>query len=321
MSGGVEIPVRVVAVEQATATVKRFTLAPVSDAPLPPFSAGAHVVVSMTAGDGHRIRNPYSLIDRAPDGSHYRIGVLRTPNSRGGSIHMHEKATVGAELLITTPVNLFPLVHTGRKHILVAGGIGVTPIYAMADALRATDTPYEIHYAMRDESAGAFAAELVAKHGEKVRLYRDDRQEVIHVAEILEHQPLGTHLYVCGPEGMIDAVLAAGRAAGWPVENLHAERFLAPPGGAPFKIVMAKSGVEATVRSDQSLLEAIEEAGVDAPYLCRGGACGQCVTTVVAADGALKHNDHFLTDAEKASGEKIMTCVSRLEGRELVLDL
>jgi ferredoxin-NADP reductase len=320
MSGGVEIAVRVADIEQATATVRRFTLAPLSGEPLPVYSAGAHVVVTMD-DNGHRIRNPYSLISRAPDGSHYRIGVLKTPNSRGGSIYLHEKVRVGDELVITMPVNLFPIVRTGRKHVLVAGGIGVTPIYAMAEELRAANAPYEIHYAMRDASCGAFADELVEMHGDKVRLYRDDAQEVIRVDEILPNQPLGAHLYVCGPEGMIDAILAGGRKAGWPVENLHSERFLAPAGGAPFSVALAKAGITATVRSDQSLLEAIEEAGVDAPYLCRGGACGQCETRVISADGELLHNDHYLSDEEKASGAKIMTCVSRLKGRELVLDL
>ncbi|WP_020188190.1 PDR/VanB family oxidoreductase [Methylopila sp. 73B] len=320
MSGGVEIGVRVVSIEQATPTVKRFSLAARDRSPLPVFSAGSHVVVAMDADD-RRIKNPYSLIDRSADGSTYRIGVLRTPQSRGGSVFMHDRVEVGSELTITMPVNLFPLNRTGRKHLLIAGGIGVTPIYAMAEELARQSFAYEIHYAMRDAAHGAFADELVARHGDKVRLYRDDCQEVIAVDRILPHQPLGTHLYVCGPEGMIDAILKGGRAAGWPEENLHAERFLAPPGGSPFALTLAKAGITTEVRSDQSLLEAIEAAGVDAPFLCRGGACGQCETTVVSCDGELVHNDHFLSDEEKASGTKIMTCVSRLKGRELVLDL
>lgn len=320
MSGGVEIPVRVTDVEQATATVKRFRLEPLSGEPLPLYSAGSHVVVTMRADD-RRIKNPYSLIDRAKDGSSYRIGVLRTETSRGGSIFMHERVEVGSELLITMPVNLFPIVRTGRKHILVAGGIGVTPIYAMAEELRSLSLPYELHYAMRDAAHGAFVDELVERHGDKVRLYRDDAREIVAVDDILPNQPLGTHLYVCGPGGMIDAILAGGRTAGWPVENLHSERFVAHVRGAPFSVALAKAGITAEVGSDQSILEAIEEAGVDAPFLCRGGACGQCETDVVSCDGELVHNDHFLTEDEHASGRKIMICVSRLNGRELVLDL
>jgi ferredoxin-NADP reductase len=320
MSGGVEIPVRVAEIERATATVKRFRLAPLDGAPLPLFSAGSHVVVTMQAAD-RKIKNPYSLIDRAPDGSSYRIGVLRTTDSRGGSAHMHEAVEVGTELLVTMPVNLFPIVRTGRKHILVAGGIGITPIHAMAEELARQSLPYELHYAMRDAAHGAFVDELQARHGDKLRLYRDDAQEVIAVEKILPNQPLGTHLYVCGPGGMIDAILAGGRAAGWPAENLHSERFVAHVSGAPFSVRLAKAGLTCEVGPDQSLLEAIEEAGVDAPYLCRGGACGQCESAVVTYDGELVHNDHYLTAEEHASGKKIMICVSRLKGRELVLDL
>lgn len=320
MSGGVELKVRVAEIEQATDTVKRFRFAPVSGEALPTYSAGAHVIVTMS-DDGRRIKNPYSLIDRAEDGSSYRIGVLRTQDSRGGSRFMHERVEVGTELTIAMPVNLFPIVRMGRKHILVAGGIGITPIHAMAAELKKQSVPYEIHYAMRSAAHGAFVEELESAHGDKLRLYRDDCSEIIEVAKILAHQPLGTHLYVCGPEGMIDAILKGGRDAGWPDENLHAERFLSPAGGEPFSVVLQRAGITAEVRSDQSLLEAIEEAGVDAPYLCRGGACGQCETSVVSCDGELDHKDHYLTDEEKTSGKKIMICMSRLKGRELVLDL
>lgn len=320
MSGGIQLKVRVVGVEQATDTVKRFSLAAVSGEPLPTFSAGSHVIVTME-DDGRRIKNPYSLIDRAADGSTYRIGVLRTENSRGGSTFMHEKVAVGTELTIAMPVNLFPIVRNGRKHILVAGGIGITPIHAMADELKRQSLAYEIHYAMRSAAHGAFVDELRKAHGDKLRLYRDDAQEFVRVGEILRHQPLGTHLYVCGPEGMIDAILKGGHESGWPDENLHAERFLSPAGGEPFSVVLKRAGITAEVRADQSLLEAIEEAGVDAPFLCRGGACGQCETAVVSYDGTLDHKDHYLTEEEHASGEKIMICVSRLKGRELALDL
>ena len=141
------------------------------------------------------------------------------------------------------------------------------------------------------------------------------------MSDILPNQPLGTHLYVCGPAGMIEAVLEEGRAAGWPAENLHSERFQAPPSGNPFSVRLARAGITCEVRCDQSLLEALEAAGVDAPFLCRGGACGQCAVDVCEADGELIHNDHYLTPAERAAGKKIMLCVSRLAGRELVLDL
>lgn len=317
---GVEIPVRVTEIEQATPAVRRFRLARTDGGTLPPFAAGCHVVVLMPA-DGRTIRNAYSLVDRAEDGSSYRIGVLRTQDSRGGSRFMHENVVVGSELRITVPVNLFPLFLPGRRHLLVAGGIGITPIYAMAEELRRLGADYQIHYAVRGEAHGAFIAELRARHGDRLRLYRNDCQEILAMSDILPDQPFGTHLYVCGPAGMIEAVLEEGRASGWPEENLHFERFQAPPAGDPFSVRLARAGITCEVRGDQSLLEALEAAGVDAPFLCRGGACGQCEVGVCEADGALIHNDHYLTPAERASGKKIMLCVSRLAGRELVLDL
>jgi ferredoxin len=132
---------------------------------------------------------------------------------------------------------------------------------------------------------------------------------------------MGTHLYVCGPAGMIESAMARAQELGWPPQTLHHERFAAPAVGRPYDVELARSGRTVRVGADQSMLEAIEASGVDAPYLCRGGACGQCETRVLACDGALLHADHFLTPEEKASGAKVMLCVSRFSGRSLVLDL
>lgn len=321
MSGGAEIPVRVVAADGVTPSVRRLRLARCDGEPLPPYSAGSHVVLTLPA-EGRIIRNPYSLLGSTlAGGEAYEIAVLKVPESRGGSAFVHAALGVGAALTISAPLNLFALDRTARRHILVAGGIGITPISAMAEELAARGAAFELHYAMRDAANGAFAEDLARRHGDRLHLYRSDRQERLAVAGLLAHQPLGTHLYVCGPERMIEGVLADARGAGWPEDSLHAERFLAPAGGDPFAVRLARSGLTATVGPHQSLLEAIEAAGVDAPYLCRGGACGQCEATVLAADGALLHRDHVLSPAERAAGRSIMICVSRLQGRELVLDL
>jgi ferredoxin len=138
---------------------------------------------------------------------------------------------------------------------------------------------------------------------------------------VLSTQALGSHLYVCGPKAMIDWAIRTATLAGWPVENIHSEQFSAPPPGKQFKIKLARSAREITVSSHQSILEALEQNGIDAPFLCRGGACGQCETGVTACDGFLEHNDHYLSDAEKAGGRKIMICVSRVSGDALTLDL
>jgi dimethylamine monooxygenase subunit B len=315
-----ELHVRVADVATVARNIKHFRLQSVDGAPLPPFSGGSHIVVSMNHEAG-RIRNPYSLMGSTLDRSHYEISVLKTVDSRGGSTFMHDCATPGTQLTISHPINLFPIDHRGRKHILIAGGIGITPLIPMAEQLALWNRPFELHYAMRDAARGAHAERLKAAFGECVQLYRNSEDERIPVASLLERQPLGTHLYVCGPERMIEAVLDGARAAGWPNENVHAERFVGPPGGAPFLVRLARAGITVEVGEHQSLLEAIEAAGVEPPYLCRGGACGQCETKVVSCDGSLLHNDHYLSPRDRESGVKIMICVSRLRGRELVVDL
>jgi dimethylamine monooxygenase subunit B len=319
MSGGVSIRVRVSEIEMVAERIKRFRFLRVDGQPFPVFSAGSHIIVSMEDGGTQR-RNPYSLMGSPFDQSSYQISVLRTLDSRGGSAFMHEKVMVGSEFEISYPVNLFPLDKRAKKHLLLAGGIGVTPILTMADQLAASGGAFELHYAMRGRKQGAYWQHLQERYGQRVHVTFDEDGMSMPLAKVLERQPLGTSLYVCGPGPMIDWALNMAARMGWPDESLNAERFLAPPAGKPFTIELSVSGKSLRVGEHQSMLEAIEAAGVDAPYLCRGGACGQCETRVVSSDGTLIHNDHYLTAAEKASGTTIMPCVSRFEGKTLVLE-
>jgi len=174
---------------------------------------------------------------------------------------------------------------------------------------------------MRDEARGAYAAMLRTRYGERVRQYRSSLGERICVERMHENQPLGTHFYVCGPEQMAESFLSAALAMGWPEQNLHVERFAAPPVGLAFRVRLDRSGVEVDVGEHESMLDAIERAGVQAPFLCRGGACGACETRVIACTGDISHNDHYLGPEDRIAGKKIMICVSRLKGGELVLDL
>lgn len=313
--------VRVAEVEAIADGVKRFKLVDTAGGPLPAFSAGSHVVVTMHDGNGHTWKNAYSLTSAPEDTSAYEIGVLRTEESRGGSHFMHDRVEPGTELQISEPLNLFPVVRLGRKHILVAGGIGITPFIAMMKELSARGDDFELHYGVRSLARGAFCQYLTETYGARVKIYRDDKGEAIPLAKILGGQPLGTHMYVCGPAPMINWALDVGRAAGWPAESLHSEKFAAPPPGSAFTVKLARSGRDIIVGAQQSILEALEENGIDPPYLCRGGACGQCETRVVSCAGTLQHNDDYLTDKEKASGEKVMICVSRASGGVLTLDL
>lgn len=321
MSDG-QLRVRVAETEMVAEGIRRLRFVPVDRETLPLFSGGAHTVLTMHDGD-RVLRNPYSLMGSPFDPSSYQISVLKTLNSRGGSIFVHEKLKKGSELSISPPVNLFPIDRRGRRHLLIAGGIGITPFIPMMEQLEREDLPFELHYCMRSKGGGAYWSVLANRYGRRVATYFDDLQQKIPLSRLIENQPLGTHLYVCGPAGMIDWVLAEARDAGWPEENLHSERFSAPPAGNPFKVELAKSGRTIEVKPTQSILEAIEQTGLNPPFLCRGGACGQCESAVVSCDGSISHNDHFLSEADKASGRKIMICVSRLQaaGGRIVLDL
>lgn len=312
--------VRVAEIERVASRIKRFRLVDAANDRLPDFSAGSHVTVCMRSPD-RLIRNPYSLMGCPSDTSSYQISVLNVDNSRGGSQFMHDQVAVGSELEISSPLNLFPPAKLGRKHILVAGGIGITPFIAMTSDLAAHGCDFELHYGVRSEEEGAYCGLLQATYGERVKVYYQDKGEFIPLERVLGEQPLGTHMYVCGPKPMIDWALKTAKLEGWPDENLHSEQFSAPLPGKPFEVHLAKSGRTITVSGHQSILEALEQNGVDAPYLCRGGACGQCETAVSSCDGPIQHNDHYLTDAEKAGGKKIMICLSRIEGNSITIDL
>jgi dimethylamine monooxygenase subunit B len=321
VSGGTQIPVRVTKVTPVAERIKRFRFERLDGRPMPYFSGGAHVIVTMD-DHGHMRRNAYSLMSPPHDCAAYEISVLHVEDSRGGSTFMHERVKEGDELSVSYPVNLFQPDWRGRKHLLFAGGIGITPFIAMMEQFNREGANFELHYAVRNRDRGAYCQQLVDHYGaHRIKIYFDAEGMSIPLPRLLESQPLGTHLYVCGPSGMIDGVLKAGLDAGWPEQNLHSERFLSSLPGKPFTVELIRSQKSVKVGHHESMLEAIEAAGVDAAFLCRGGACGQCETGVVACDGTLLHHDVYLTDEEKAAGRKVMICVSRFEGKTLHLDL
>ena len=320
MKHAVTIAVEVTAVEQVTPLIKHFTLAPVAGGTMPAFSGGSHIIVVMRRANRVH-RNPYSLMSPPGRLEAYEIGVRRMEESRGGSHFMHDEVRVGSRLEIAHPVNLFGLDKIARKHVLVAGGIGITPFMAQLQDLHAANVPYEMHYSVRAPEHAAFRDLLIEQEGDRVRMYYDSANELIDFEALLSSQPLGTHVYVCGPAGMIERVIGTARACGWSDTHIHWEQFSAPPVGDAFDAFLARSNLKIHVLPDQSLLEAIEAAGVDVPYLCRGGVCGFCHTRVVEVEGELVHNDHFLSNEDKASSKYIMLCVSRARCKNLVLDL
>ncbi|MDR2874443.1 MAG: PDR/VanB family oxidoreductase [Methylobacillus sp.] len=314
------VNVKVAAIERVTPLVKHFTLVREDGGKLPPFSGGSHIVVSMDAG-GKVYRNAYSLMGSPEDTDAYHISVRRQERSRGGSVFMHDKVTEGSALQITAPTNLFAISRMGRKHVLIAGGIGITPFMSQLHDIARNGFDYELHYAFRSPEHGAFSDQLKARCGERAHFYVDSNGKKLDIREVLSRQPLGTHVYVCGPGTMVAAVLETARDLGWPERHIHSEQFGAPPGGEPFKVALAKSGLEVEVPGDTSMLQALEDAGVEIDSLCRGGACGRCMTEVLACDGELLHHDDYLSEAEKASGKKMMPCVSRARCTHLLVNL
>ncbi|MFT5650535.1 MAG: ferredoxin-NADP reductase [Yoonia sp.] len=319
MSGAQKIDVTVAAVVPLNELVTRFEFMRTDGGLLPTFSGGAHTVVEMHDGDAPRM-NPYSLMSDPMDQNTYAISVRRDDEGRGGSLFMHNNVSVGDEMVISNPVNLFSLDLRAKKQLFIAGGIGITPFMAQIKQMERLGGRWELHYTCRSEALGSYVDDLTTQHPNEANIYYDDQEQRIDLKALLDGQPIGTNIYVCGPKGMIDWVRNTAAAEGWPRESIHYEEFLAPQSGKPFEVKLAVSNKVIQVGEQESLLEAIERCGVDAPYLCRGGACGQCETRVIDYTGNFIHRDHWLDDAEHASGEKIMPCVSRFEGKTLVLD-
>jgi ferredoxin-NADP reductase len=319
MSGAQKIDVTVAAVVPLNELVTRFEFMRTDGGLLPTFSGGAHTVVEMHDGDAPRM-NPYSLMSDPMDQNTYAISVRRDDEGRGGSLFMHNNVSVGDEMVISNPVNLFSLDLRAKKQLFIAGGIGITPFMAQIKQMERLGGRWELHYTCRSEALGSYVDDLTTQHPNEANIYYDDQEQRIDLKALLDGQPIGTNIYVCGPKGMIDWVRNTAAAEGWPRESIHYEEFLAPQSGKPFEVKLAVSNKVIQVGEQESLLEAIERCGVDAPYLCRGGACGQCETRVIDYTGNFIHRDHWLDDGEHASGEKIMPCVSRFEGKTLVLD-
>lgn len=315
------LSVRVARIETLTPEIKRFTLVDPDGKHLPAFSGGSHVVVVMDDGDKTH-RNAYSLMGSPYDSSAYQIAVRRVEDGRGGSRYLHEQVSEGALLQILQPANLFPLAKHARQHIFIAGGVGITPVYSQAEELHSKQTEFELHLAVRGPEHATLGLELQARYGERVHLYLQSEGERLNIGQVLANRPLGSHVYVCGPDSMIDDTVDSAHALGWTDSHIHFERFVEQgSSGQPFSVTLARQGVTIEVPTDQSLLEAAEQAGYKVPYLCRGGACGYCETEVLELDGELDHRDDWLSEEDKLSKRKFMPCVSRATCSRLVVDL
>jgi ferredoxin-NADP reductase len=284
--------------------------------PLPPWTPGAHIDLLLEPG----LERQYSLCGDPSDLTSYRIAVLEEPDGRGGSAFVHHRIRPGATLRIRGPRNLFPLVPA-TEYLLIAGGIGVTPLVPMAAELERTGRRWTMIYGGRGADSMAFLDELAA-YGDTVTVWPQDTHGLIDLASLLGTVRPGMLVYCCGPETLIDAVEAT--CAHWPPGTVHVERFR-PRAGAlsgpdsEFEVELAYSELTVRVLAGQSIVDAIEAVGVEVLTSCREGTCGTCETPVLA--GVPDHRDSLLTAEERAANTTMMICCGRSRTPRLVLDL
>ncbi|MBG6178424.1 vanillate O-demethylase ferredoxin subunit [Labrenzia sp. EL_208] len=286
------------------------------DGPLPGYEPGAHIEFDL----GPAGTRAYSLIDWPEATDLYTVAVQREDDGKGGSKAMHDLA-VGQTVSVTEPKNDFPLEPDAPHSLLLAGGIGITPLISMATRLQSQGRSFALHYSARTSSRMGFADQLKSAFGEASHFYFDDT-EPLDLSELMQAQTAGSHVFICGPKGMIDAARTAAAAAGIPGDAVHVELFSTPEvqtGDSAFEIEVHDTGQVVSVAPDQTIIEALEEAGLDVMYDCQRGDCGICQTDVIS--GTPDHRDVVLSDAEKASGKVMQICVSRAKSARLVLDI
>jgi vanillate O-demethylase ferredoxin subunit len=298
-----------------------YELVRLDGAPLPAFEAGAHIDVHLS----DKLVRQYSLCNAPGETHRYQIGVLRDADSRGGSQAMHDHIDTGSVLTISAPKNHFPLVDAQRT-LLFAGGIGVTPILAMAEALAARGAAFEMHYSARSPERAAFKERLAAsRFAGQVHFHYDSgaAAQKLDLAALLAKPEAQTHVYVCGPQGFIEHVLGSAKALGWPAAQLHVEYFSAAAvdtgGDQAFEVKLASNGRIVPVPAGTTVLKALEAQGIAIPYSCEEGVCGTCLTRVL--EGVPDHRDMYLTEEEQAANDQFTPCCSRAKTPVLVLDL
>lgn len=303
-------------VERSARLWKRVT----APAALPPVEAGAHIDLHL---DG--LVRQYSLCNAPGETHRYVVCVQAEPEGRGGSVRIHRELAVGAEIAVSPPRNRFPLLPAPRT-LLFAGGIGITPMLSMAEELTRDDAEFELHvFSSAERAASLRDYVLGSAFAARAQFHSGSRSERAFIAEsVLAEPAAGERLYVCGPAGFMEATAEAARAAGWPAETIHQERFLpvdtaTAPSDASFSVQLARDGRRFAVPAGATIARVLREGGVPVDVSCEQGMCGTCLTRVIA--GVPDHRDVVQTDEEKATNTEITLCCSRSLTPELTLDL
>ena len=296
----------------------RLVLADPRGRALPAWTAGGHVDL---IGGGYRRK--YSLCGPVEDRSKLEVVILREANGRGGSRYFCDEVKAGDQIHLAGPKNLFRLDESAQHIVLIAGGIGITPILAMADRLKAVGKSYELHYAARSTSTMALLARVQRDHGPHLHLHLSEQGQRMQLDAMLNALRDGTQVYACGPTRLIDALETL--AEDWPEGTLLYEHFSAegsaldPSKEHAFEAVLKDSNTTVQVAANQTLLQALQSAGYDVPCDCGEGLCGTCEVSIV--DGSADHRDKVLSKAERVANTRMMACCSRAKGQQIVLAL
>ncbi|WP_445153381.1 PDR/VanB family oxidoreductase [Arthrobacter sp. Hor0625] len=303
----------VVEAESVTAETRRLVLSQSLPKKAEP---GSHIDVMVTI-NGERHKRSYSVVDSSEDGVRVAISVFRAPQSRGGSVFM-QGLEVGDQVEITQPLQNFPLRVGAPRYVLLAGGIGITALVNMARVLRNIKADYTLVYAGRSRAAMAYLTQLEALHGDSLRVHVDDEGTALKVDELLAGVDPETELYMCGPIRLMDAVKRGWDTRGLSIPNLRYETFGNSGWFDPeeFVVRVPRLGVETTVGPGESMLEALEGAGVDMMFDCRKGECGLCEVRLLGLQGAVDHRDVFYSERQQHSAAKMCCCVSRAVSSE-----
>src|SRR5262245_32062937 len=310
------IEVRLNAIRFAARDTNIYELSPADGKLLPAYQPGAHIDLHLPNG----LIRQYSLLDAEPDPQRYTIAVKRDPASRGGSRCVHDDLRVGKTLTISAPRNNFALVEAAPHTVLLAGGIGITPIWCMVQRLAKLGRSWKLFYACRSRADTAFLQALEAMSASQFHFDDESGGKFLDVASILAGAPRDAHLYCCGPTPMLQAFEAA--TADWPRQQIHVEYFtprqeLAPTGG--FVVELARSGQEFVIPEGKTILQVLLDNGIDVDYSCELGICGACEQRVIS--GIPEHRDAILSEEEQASNTKVMICCAGCKSERLVLDL
>ena len=324
---GEKLIVRVDQITREAVDINSYVLVDPEGSSLPPFEAGAHLDVHVDKEDPNGRIRQFSLCNDPRETHRYVIAVLRESHGRGGSVAFHDAVAQGDLISISPPRNNFPLEESAAQHLLIAGGIGITPILSMVRRLAAIGATYKLYYCTRRAENTAFMDLLTGpEFGAWVDVIHDDGvpEQGLDVKGLLATRPEGTHLYCCGPGGLMEAVKQAA-AQSFAEEVVHFEYFTAPPEptegfvNVPFQVKISSSGELIDIPSDRSILDVLRERGMDLESSCEEGICGTCATQLI--DGAPEHRDLFLTNKAKADNKWIMICCSRANGGVLTLGL